>query len=112
MQHETLDYATPEPRGERPSLVVLAAVAPPVMFAIYFFGTIVLHEFLNNGYDRTVPRAARWMAMPTGLVTFAALIVGVVGWIRPCRSRPAAIFATVAGVVFLAAIVLTALPWD
>jgi hypothetical protein len=111
MQHEILDYATPEPRPERPPLVVLAAVAPPVMFVIYFFGTIFLYEVLNNG-SRSVYRAAGWMALPTGLVTFVALVIGMAEWIRPVRSRRAAIFATIAGVVFLAAIVLTALPWD
>ena len=72
MQHKTLDYAMPEPRGERPSLVVLAAVAPPVMFAIYFFGTIVLYEVLNKGDRGSLQRTAGWMALPTGLVTFAA----------------------------------------
>ena len=50
------------------------------------------------------------MALPTGLVTFAALVVGVVGWIRPVRSRPTAIVATFASIVILAAIVLSALP--
>jgi hypothetical protein len=115
MQHKTLDYATPEPRNARPSLVGLAAVAPFVRFAIYFFGTIVLTQFLNTAGDRrSFQRTAGWMALPTALVTFAALVVGAVGWIRPVRpvrSRPAAIVATVAGVVFLGAIVLTALPW-
>ena len=112
MQHEPLDYATPEPRGERPSLVVIAAVAPFVMLAIYFVGTIVLQKFLDNGGRGTWQRAAGWIALPTGLVTFAALVVGVAGWVRPVRSRPAAILATLASIVMLAAIVLSALPWE
>ena len=111
MRHETIDYATPEPRGE-PSLVALAAIAPFVMFMIYFFGTIALQGFLNNGDARAFQRAAAWMALPTGLVTFAALVVGIVGWIRPVRSRATAIVATFASVVALAAIVMGSLPWD
>ena len=112
MQHKTLDYETPEPRNESPSLVGLAAVAPFVMLAIYFVGTIFLHRLLYNGAGQSFQRAAAWMALPTGLVTFAALVVGVVGLIRPVRSRPAAMVATFAGVVMLAAIVLGTLPWD
>ena len=111
MHHETIDYATPEPRGE-PSLVALAAVAPFVMLPIYFFGTIVLQKILDTGVRGSWQRAAGWMALPTGLVTFAALVVGVVGWIRPVRSGPAAIVATFASIVLLAAIVLSALPWE
>ena len=51
MQHEPLDYATPEPRGE-PSIVALAALAPFGMLIVYSFGTIALHKFLDNGDPR------------------------------------------------------------
>ena len=110
MHHKTLDYETPAAREGRPSLVGVAAVAPFVMFAVYFVGTIALHRLLYDGAGPSFQRAAAWMALPTGLVTFAATVVGVAGWIRPARSRPAAVVATFAGVVMLAAIVLTALP--
>ena len=66
MQHKTLDYETPEPRNARPSLVALAAVAPFVMFAAYFFGTIALYGFLNNRDARPVEVVHRRPRSPVG----------------------------------------------
>ena len=104
MQHEPLEYATPRSREEKLPLV-LAAVAPFVMVPVYFIGTVLLQDSLINGDGRSWYRAALRMAIPTGLVTAAALVVGVLGLIRAAPSRPAAIVATVASALALAFIV-------
>ena len=103
MQHEPLEYATPRAREEKLPLV-LAAVAPFVMVPVYFIGTVLLQDSLINGDGRSWYRAALRMAIPTGLVTAAALVVGVLGLIR-APSRPAAIVATIASALALAFIV-------